>query len=161
MSVSSRSFLALALAGGVSSVGCGAASTVSAPRVPVPVLLGPVDRVGGHRAAPLADEGDDPSVTDFSVEVEDFVSSSRDTKQVGNLLVTRTTVATLHDGEAKVSASVLHATNAQHDRDVRVRRLHAGAWVWITPDCASMMRSAWIDVDASATATATTKAAAR
>jgi hypothetical protein len=134
------------------SVGCAPESTVSAPRVPVPVLLGPVDRIGGH---PGGSDADDQPSTQFSVEVEDFAGVSRDQKQTGNLVITRTTTTKLHDGAAKVSAAVLGVTDAQHDHDVHVRRLRAGAWVWITPDCASMMRDAWIDLDATATAMAT------
>jgi hypothetical protein len=135
---------ALVLAVAALSTGCATASTVSAPRVPVPVLLGPVDRIGGGRDA-------DAESTPFSVEVEDFASARRDQKQVGNLVFTRTTSVKLHEGEAKVSALVLGLTDAQHDRDVHVHRVRAGAWVWITPDCASMMRESWIDLDASVT----------
>ena len=51
----------------------------------------------------------------------------------------------------KVSARILRSTDAQHDRDVRVQRLGAGAWIWITPDLASFMRSEWVALDASVT----------
>ena len=126
------------------STGC-SGSVVSAPRVPVPVLLGPVDRVGGHR-------GEGPVVAPFSVEIEDFVSASRNTQRVGSQLVTTTTRSFSHEGTGKFSFLVLSSTNAQHDKDVHIRRLDTGAWFWVTPDLASMMLKQWHDVDATVTA---------
>lgn len=136
--------LALLVTCAALTVGCNAESTVSAPRVPVPVLLGPIDRVGGHR-------GGGELMTPLAVEVEDFVAASRSQQTVGRTVYTTTQVDASHEGVNKVSARILRSTDAQHDRDVRVQRLGTGAWIWLTPDLASFMRSEWVALEADVT----------
>jgi hypothetical protein len=87
----------------------------------------------------------------LAVEVEDFAAASRSQQTVGRTVYTTTRVDASHEGVNKVSAQILRSTDAQHDRDVRVQRLGTGAWIWLTPDLASFMRSEWVALEADVT----------
>lgn len=125
----------------VFAAGCTAESLVSAPRVPIPVLLGPVDRVGGHR-------GEGEAVLSIGVDVDDLVGFATSRNRDGNTVYVTQTAFVRHDSDGALSYRILDATDAKHDKDVRVRKVGTGAWVWMTPDMGSMMRHEWIELDA-------------
>lgn len=108
------------------SAGC-APATLQAPYVPNPVLLGPVDRVGGHRAA-------DTRATTLGrvdTEVNDLVSVSTDQKQVGNTVITTRTASAMHTGTGELTNAVLVGTQGRAERDVRVDTVPVGAWAMV------------------------------
>jgi hypothetical protein len=85
-------------------------AVVSCPRVATPVLLGPVDRVGGHRSTPSAAPTIDNESSDFV-----FVSVAY-ARAHGN----RAT-----DIQARNSNAVLQATQGKPTSDVRLTSLRA------------------------------------
>jgi hypothetical protein len=107
-----------------------------APRVPNPVQLGPVDRIGGHRAAGGSAVG---AVDD---EVSAFVSASTSQQRQGNYIVRTTVVSANFDGSAKWSPAILKATSGDKDVDVRVKGVEAGSYVFFTPTL--LMMEKWI-----------------
>ena len=96
------------------SAGCGGA-VMAAPRTAAPVLLGPVDRVGGHRAppdganAPIvgATTGDGFALLNFGPYVY---------------------VERYDTGTVPATNALLDATEARADRDVHVTSLKSGGW---------------------------------
>jgi hypothetical protein len=98
----------------------------AAPRVPNPVLLGPVDRVGGHRMAGGSVVG---SVDD---EVKAFSSSSTTEHREGNYIVRETVYQRHFDGTTKWSPAILRATGGAKDVDVRVEGVEVGSYVFFT-----------------------------
>lgn len=128
---------ALLLLFAVPSAGCTQA-TLQASHVPNPVLLGPVDRVGGHRATEVATR----ALSQVDTEVNDFVSVTTDEKKVGNTVqVTRTTTA-LHSGSGVVTSAVMLGTEGRPERDVRIDAVPVGAWAVIAGGAA--MAERWV-----------------
>jgi hypothetical protein len=117
------------------AMACSAESQISAPRVPVPVLIGPVDRVGGHR-------GEGEGITSVRVEVEDFLAVSTSREVIGNMVYETRTTERMHEGSGKLSHRILEATGAKHDKDVRIRTIGTGAWA------GSGKRDEWVEVEA-------------
>lgn len=129
----SQALLAVSLAlGGCSPV------TLDVPRVPNPVTLGPVDRIGGHRA------GGEKAVATLDTEANDFVAASTTEKEVGNTVVreTRTTVASV--GSPAVAKDILVRTEGRADRDVRADAVPVGSYVFIASGTG--MRSRWVGI---------------
>lgn len=123
----------------LAAASCAAActpATLEAAYVPNPVLLGPVDRVGGHRAV------DTKTLQQVEVEVEDFVSVTTKSKEVGGQTVTTQTTIAIHEGSGLVTAAVLDGTQGRPERDVRIDEIPAGAWAVIAPG--SAMASRWV-----------------
>jgi hypothetical protein len=119
------------------SAGC-APATLQASYVPNPVLLGPVDRVGGHRATDTRAT----AVGRVDSEVNDFVSVSTDQKQVGNTVVTTRTATALHTGAGDLTNAVLLGTQGRAERDVRIDTVPVGAWAVIAGGAALAER--WV-----------------
>ena len=123
------------------SAGC-APATLQAAYLPNPVLLGPVDRIGGHRASREA------TLHTFEIEADGPITRSKETKEIGGEpQVTRRIVGTPL-GQRAVTNALLGMTEGRSDRDVRVEKVAAGAYVqvifngvfvWIIP-------SRWVDV---------------
>ena len=120
------------------AMACSAESQISAPRVPVPVLLGPIDRVGGHR-------GEGEGITSVRVEVEDFFAESTTREEIGNTVYVTQTTEVMHEGSGKLSHRILEATGAKHDKDVHIRTIGTGAWV------GGGKRDEWVEVEATVT----------
>ncbi len=89
------------------------------PRVPNPVLLGPVDRIGGHRSVPEAGR---------AVDVETGRSA-----YVGGGGDTPAEAIPLEDGTAwAVTATALQATAGDPRADVHVESMTVGDWeIWL------------------------------
>lgn len=119
--------------------GCSAITNLSAERVPTPVLLGPVDRVGGHRA------GGERTVAHLSKEVTDVVQVSTSSARYGNTVVVKREYTAMTTGSGEVSREILSLTKGQADRDVRVDALPAGAYVlWFG---GYAMGNVWVGVE--------------
>ncbi len=97
------------------SVGCGY-TTLEASRVPNPVTLGPVDRVGGHRSS----DGTETTVRTVSTKVRDYVSVSTDEKRYGNTVVVTQTTNVTKIGNGQVTSDLMDATEGRPQRDVRI-----------------------------------------
>jgi hypothetical protein len=122
--------LALLLLAGA-AVGC-VQSTLEAPAVPNPVLLGPVDRVGGHRA------GQERAVGLIDGEASDDASSS-----------TSAGVATAqakHVGSGAIMEQIVEATRGRPERDVRIDDIPAGAWARVTDGSTTLKQ--WVGIKA-------------
>lgn len=126
-----RPLLPFVLAAGLA--GCHP-STLEAPLVPNPVLLGPVDRVGGHRA----DSG--RTLRSIEGEASDRVSSSKDAASG-----VRTTTA-IHEGSGSIATQILQATEGRSDRDVRIDAVPAGAYAMVSSG--SFYASQWVGLKA-------------
>ena len=129
--------VALLLAAAACSTAC-APATLEAAYVPNPVLLGPVDRVGGHR-------GEGKTLQPVNAEVNDFVSVSTSTNRVGNTTYTTTTTGIVHNGGGQVTSAVLAGTQGRAERDVRVDGLPAGAWAFVGGG--SAMTNRWVGLE--------------
>jgi hypothetical protein len=97
---------------------------VGAPRVPTPVLLGPIDRVGGHRS----DEGA-KAVGHFGTSVDQTASYSRSETQVGNTVYVRTETTATRDGTGKLSVELVRASEGRGDRDAHVEGLDVASFL--------------------------------
>ena len=106
------------------SLGC-THSTLEVSHVPNPVLIGPVDRVGGHRAV------DAKTVAVLDEEVLDTVSASTKSERIGGMTLRTTEVSAKSTQGSAISRSVLSKTEGRAERDVRVERLPVGAWAMI------------------------------
>lgn len=85
------------------------------PHTPSPVMLGPVDRVGGHTRAPTPALAHVTAATTFTVVAGD--------SEAGDPVVAG-------DGRAGMTTlSILRATGGDPAKDVRVTSLRASAWV--------------------------------
>lgn len=96
----------------LSLVACGGA-TMGAPKIANPVLLGPVDRVGGHRTE-LSRDGH-------------FVAATTQT----SLMIAGYTGSRVATGQLPVTVAVLDATEAHDDEDVRIEKLEATGFAMI------------------------------
>lgn len=106
--------IVVALGLSIASTGCGASyAAMSCPDSTTPVMLGPVDRVDGHRrerAAPLA-----------TIDVE----SSSSVVNGRTYFRWRATPPDL------ATRAVLAATRGRPDADVQLTRVDAGAWFFV------------------------------
>ncbi|MBX3190059.1 MAG: hypothetical protein KF819_23740 [Labilithrix sp.] len=127
--------VALLALGALALAGCGG-TTLQITSCPNPVLLGPVDRVGGHRAERAASRGH------VSVEAEDWMTASTETKG----RVTTATVSGASDKAEGAGLMLLAKTEGRKDRDVRVAKLPVGAWAWILTTGAGT--SSWAGLEA-------------
>lgn len=130
-------FAALAIMSG----GC-APAILQAGYVPNPVLLGPVDRIGGHRG------GRDVALQTFEIEADGPTSTSKETRQVGGKPeVTRRIVGSML-GERAVTNALLGMTEGRSERDVRVDEVPAGAYAWVTFNgvVPLVITERWVDV---------------
>ncbi|HEU4404547.1 MAG TPA: hypothetical protein VFS43_04565 [Polyangiaceae bacterium] len=100
---------------------------VGAPRVPTPVLLGPVDRVGGHRA-----DAGGKAVGQFGTSVDQTASYSRSETQVGTTVYVREERTASRDGTGKLSVHLLRAAEGRGDRDAHVKSLDLSSFILIT-----------------------------
>ncbi|CAN5924177.1 hypothetical protein BH11MYX4_BH11MYX4_64560 [soil metagenome] len=119
------------------SAGC-APATLEAAYVPNPVLLGPVDRVGGHRGA-------GKTLQPVNAEVNDFVSVSTSTQQVGSTTYTTRSTTIIQNGGGQVTAAVLDGTQGRPERDVRIDGVPAGAWTFFAGG--SAMTNRWVGLE--------------
>lgn len=120
-------FLAVSLS---SLAGCAKPNWISAPNVPNPVLLGPVDRVGGHRTSGgrLVGKIDSEAFTEVSGHA-DHGLYVRDSAVAAN----------------PISASVNAATKRRRNVDVRIDDLDAGGYVFFALGVTTADK--WVDVD--------------
>lgn len=117
--------------------GCAPPTTLAVVSCPNPVLLGPVDRVGGHRAAPAKRVG--------KVDEEVSVSASA-TSSTQNGVTTTTTSSSSKEAIAVAHELLVH-TEGRADRDVRVKRLPVGAWAFVWSGAAAASQWAGIKAD--------------
>lgn len=117
------------------SCGCTYA-TLEVSHVPNPVLLGPVDRIGGHRA------GDAKTVSSLDAEVSDFATATNKSTTVGNTVVTWQETKGVSVQAARVTKDVLGQTEGRADRDVRIERIPVGAWLFFAGGTA--MADRWV-----------------
>ncbi len=112
------------------SCGCSPYATLSFPNVPSPVLLGPVERVGGATASapPVAA----PAVARLDVEIERKVVATRASRR-----------AKLDDPR-KASFAALSVTDAQKGADVHVDEIAAGSYFFF--GLAVAVRDDWVTV---------------
>jgi hypothetical protein len=88
------------------------------PHVPNPVVLGPVDRIGGHRAQQIGDVRADVSA-ETAITVLVFSSDTSTSETV-----------TRDDRAGSASVAVLRATHGDPSDDVRVLELKTDAWLF-------------------------------
>jgi len=130
---------AVAILGAVAATalgGCAEPTTLHVVSCPNPVLLGPVDRVGGHRAAPAKRVG--------KIDEEVSVSASA-TSSTQNGVTTTTASASSKEAIA-VSHELLVHTEGRANRDVRVKKLPVGAWAYVWRGAAGA--SQWVGIKA-------------
>ncbi len=140
VSMSFRVVFARCLAVIVGSGAAGCAPTVlEAPLVPNPVLIGPIDRVGGRGKAQTR------TVGKIKAETSDFVAVSQDETRTGNTVVVTRTTTFISEGSALVTQKVLERTEGRPDRDVRVDELPVGAWAFFLGG--SAMASRWAGLE--------------
>lgn len=110
----------------LTATGCTPTSTLTFANVPTPVLLGPVDRIGGGKGEPTASSG-------FEVTVEDYVLVASSKGITSGSVVEAETAA--------ASFAVLQATEARSEREVHLDQVKVGAWYyWFWT---SIGRAAW------------------
>lgn len=102
---------------------CAFESTATAHRVPVPVLVGPVEQIGGAPRPSSADDG--PS---FDIKVDRTVTASSSSQTSGNVTVTTTTATASAAGAGLVDARVRLAANGAKDHLVRVDTLRVNSY---------------------------------
>jgi hypothetical protein len=102
---------------------CAFESIATANRVPVPVLVGPVEQIGG---SPLDHEADDGPA--FDIKVDRTITASSSSQTSGNVTVTTTTASSLTTGAGVVDAKVRLAANGAKDRLVHVDTLRVNSY---------------------------------
>lgn len=112
---------------------CAFESVATANRVPVPVLVGPVEQIGGSA---VADRSDGP---EFDIKVDRTITASSSSQTSGNVTVTTTSASSLVTGAGVVDAKVRLAANGAKDRLVHVDRVRVNSYsgffysaAWIT-----------------------------
>ena len=104
-------------------------ATLAFPNVPTPVLLGPVDRVGGGASAPA------PLERSLDVEVERRIYAGK-----------RARVRIVEPRSASFAA--LEATGARKDVDVAIDDARAGSWfLWLV---VAAVVEEWVDATGAA-----------
>jgi hypothetical protein len=98
-------------------------TTLDAAGATSPVLLGPIDRVGGHRAG----AGQERTVQRIEGEVMDFASATTETK--GN--VQTTTSTSIRTDSSVLDIQISNATDGRPERDVRIDQVEAGAYALV------------------------------
>lgn len=99
--------------------GCSTPGSLEVPRCPNPVLLGPVDRIGGHRAEPAT----------FVRRVEGAVRDGLPRPTADEDAMAEVLGRRASDDAKALTEKVLYATEGRGDRDVRVDGIEAGAHV--------------------------------
>ncbi|MBK6922624.1 MAG: hypothetical protein IPH07_34865 [Deltaproteobacteria bacterium] len=102
---------------------CAFESTATAHRVPVPVLVGPVEQIGGAPRPSSADDG-----PQFDIKVDRTVTASSSSQTSGNVTVTTTTATASTAGAGLVDARVRLAANGAKNRLVRVDQLRVNSY---------------------------------
>lgn len=118
------------------TTGCSQA-TLQASYVPNPVLLGPVDRVGGRPGATAP-----TTLRRIETEVNDFASVETNQKKVGNTVIVTQKTTAYHAGSGVVTSELLVGTEGRAERDVRVDGIPLGAWAWIAGG--TVMAERWV-----------------
>lgn len=115
-------------------------TTMAVTGCPNPVLLGPVDRVGGHRAAPAK------AISSIDVEVADFAEASSSTDGYARTTTARATSS----GTQHVGLAAIEKTEGRPDRDVHVKAIPVGAWGYLLAggNQSAAAASAWVGVRA-------------
>lgn len=108
----------------IGAAGC-VPATLQAPYTPNPVLLGPVDRVGGHRAAPQA------TLTSFEIESDGPTTTSEETRLVGGKRQVTRRIVGSQGAERAVTNAVVGMTEGRSERDVHVDEIPAGSYVFV------------------------------
>ena len=103
--------------------GCAFESTATANRVPVPVLVGPVEQIGGGPAARA-----DADARSFDVKVDRRFTASSSSQTSGNVTVTTTTTSHVQHGAGIVDANVRLAARGAKDRLVHVDQLRVNSY---------------------------------
>ncbi len=99
----------------LATTACGG-SVMTAQRTASPVLLGPVDRVGGHRASPQRSG-------------EATLKTSTEAGVYMHAYGTYFMASHFDSGSTPATLSLLDATSGKDDCDVHVSNLTAGGWV--------------------------------
>ena len=94
------------------TAGCGA--TLQVPSCPNPVLLGPVDRVGGHRMEDAIEVTTVKGEAELAINIYASVQGS--------------SIRSDTFGKERLGLDAVERTEGRVDRDVRVKRLPVGAW---------------------------------
>lgn len=121
----------------IAATGCTSAR-LEVTHVPNPVLLGPVDRIGGHRAAATA------ALQTFELDADGPIVTNTEHKQVGKTVErTRRIVGGPGSTHAFTNA-LLEMTEGRAERDVHVDGIPAGAFVMVAGT--SVLVATWVDV---------------
>lgn len=103
--------------------GCAFESIATANRVPVPVLVGPVEQIGGAPREHAVDDG-----PRFDIKVDRTITASSSSQTSGNVTVTTTSSSSLTTGAGVVDAKVRMAANGAKDRLVHVDQLRVNSY---------------------------------
>jgi hypothetical protein len=114
-------------------------STLEIKQVPNPVMLGPVDRIGGGQPA-VAER----TVGTVEREISDFVVVSKTDRTEGNIRYTETETTRLSTFSPAAAADVLRATEGRGDRTVRVDGVPAGTYVFAVYPISFAMADRWV-----------------
>jgi hypothetical protein len=112
------------LAAALLTAGCAFESTATANRVPVPVLVGPVEQIGGGPS----EHGADEDARSFDVKVDRRFTASSSSQTSGNVTVTTTSTSHVQQGAGLVDANVRLAANGAKNRLVHVDRLRVNSY---------------------------------
>jgi hypothetical protein len=120
--MTARATLLLGLGLVLSPAACAYESMATAAGVSVPVLVGPVDQIGG---GPSAGDDDGPR---FDAKVDRSFTASSSQTTTGNVTVTTTTYRYLSTGSGVVDSKIHDASAGARDRVVRVDKLRVNAY---------------------------------
>ncbi|MFO0635752.1 MAG: hypothetical protein U0168_23170 [Nannocystaceae bacterium] len=102
--------------------GCAFESIATANRVPTPVLVGPVEQIGGGATV---DRTDGP---EFDIKVDRTVTASSSSQTSGNVTVTTTSASSLVTGAGVVDAKMRLAAGGAKDRLIHVDRVRVNSY---------------------------------
>jgi hypothetical protein len=116
------------------AAGCASEPNWISPKVPNPVLISRVDRIGGHVAEPAL------TLAEVEQEAEDIASASTTTE--GNMQVTRVRASSA--SSVLLTAAIERATAKRSDVDVHVDRLSAGGYAFVAGGAAVLRK--WVGI---------------
>lgn len=121
----------------VAASGCTAAR-LEVSHVPNPVLLGPVDRIGGHRAADTA------ALETFELDSDGPVVTNTEHKAVGPRVETTRRIVGGPRGTHGFTNALLGMTEGRGERDVHVDGIPAGSFLMFVGT--NVVIESWVDV---------------
>ena len=104
--------------------GCAFGSTATANTIATPVLVGPVERIGGSAREHMADA----EAPRFDAKVDHTLTASSSSETKGNITTTTTTTTLLGTDASLVDAKILEATAGDTDRLVHIDRLRVNSY---------------------------------